>query len=205
MGVALALFGPSAATQGAFPLGAAQRPHAALATQDPRRLQAVPGEALRIAPAPHSWASSSGPLSTLWLWGTPSSFRFQTAPGWSTPACVAPPGIGGVQGTIPETSALPAPFVQDFWGPQEVGVPTAPRAGLEVQLEFLQALPALQPGEESYGVDPLRGPDGAFPGIGEFGISGRGEHRKLEGIRPLRHRQLLHPHLLIQGFLYLVR
>ena len=98
-----------------------------------------------------------------------------------------------------------APFVQEFSGPQEVGVPTAPRAYLEVQLNILQALLALQHGEESYEDDPLRGPDDALPGIGEFGPSGRGELRNLEGIRRLRRSWLMHPHLIIQDFLYLVR
>jgi len=115
-------------------------------------------------------------------------FGFQTAPGWSPPAHVAPHGIGGVLGTLHRTSAPVATFVLEFWGPQGVGVPTAPRADLEVQWEILQALPALQHGEESYGDDPLRWPDCALPGIGEFGPSGRGEHRNLEGIRRLRRR-----------------
>jgi len=98
-----------------------------------------------------------------------------------------------------------SPFVQEIWGPQGAGIPTAPRTDLEVQLEILKALRALQHGEESYGDDPLGGPDGVLPGMGEFGPSGRGEHRKLEGIRRLRRRWLLHPHLIIQEYLYLVR
>ena len=86
-------------------------------------------------------------------------------------------------GPIHGTSAPAAPFVQEIRGPLGVGVPTAPRADLEVKLEFLQALLALQHGEESYGDDPRRGPDGAFRGIGESGPSGRGIYRKPEGIR----------------------
>ena len=181
--MAQASFGPPAATQRAAPLGAAQRPHAAPATQDPWRPQAVTEQALTIAPAPHLWATPLGPLTSPWFWGTPSSVVFQTALGWSPPTCVTPPGTGGGPGPVPETSAPAAPFVQETWGPQEVGVPTAQRADLEVQLKILLTLLALQHGKESYGDDPQRGPDGALPGFGEFGPSGRGEHRKLEGIR----------------------
>jgi len=72
-------------------------------------------------------------------------------------------------------------------------------------LLFLLALRALQHGEESYGDDPFRGPDGALLGIGEFSPSGRGAHRKLDGVRCLHRRRLMHPHLVIQELLYLVR
>ena len=98
-----------------------------------------------------------------------------------------------------------APSVQEIWGPQGVGIPTAARTDLGVQLKILKALRALQHGEESYGDDPLGEPVGVLPGTSEFGPSGRGERRKREGSRRLRRRRMLLPHLIVQEYLHLAR
>jgi len=96
-------------------------------------------------------------------------------------------------------------LVQEIGGPQGVGIPTAARTDLKVQSEILKVLRARRHGDESYGDDPRGGPGGVLPGMGEFAPSGRGEQWQLERIRRLRRRWTLHPHPIVQKYLYLVR
>jgi len=98
-------------------------------------------------------------------------------------------------------------FLQDLWG-QPAQQPLQRPSDLEFQMEILKTLKALQRGRQGeYNEDEEDWTPGAEIGLGlsEFGASGPGQHRKLEGVRRQRRMWLARPNVLTRAYVLLAR